>query len=928
MRILKNVQGLIAHCTFDNYIYVIRKFNILDNQLIEQAVRQFFSKKLSNMAKDSYAFVLLRIRDENNIIRTLGNTYFVVNTEASLNNYIDYMCNILALKNEGYKDLVLNNIIFSYGIRAGALPSNHYIATPKDVNKLNYKHYNLPISLLPSDFGNVIDAYSIEKDITNYSVHTEGGNLFKIKQLVKDNLVTNSILLYIKGLKCLSWTDTQVDKDTFIRTINKNKYIYKLVDDQWKLDIFYVGKPTKYFTTLKKHKNLDQNILTGDIETYVSEGDGFSGRRLVPYLISFYDGVKSSSFYLADFKSPIEMLEAAFNSLLTTNYNKFTLYFHNLAGFDSNFIMEALLNTGDVQVLINKGKLISIKYSKKGNKNTSINLLILDSLQMLPVSLDLLSKSFKVESPKGIFPHSLVGKNNLNYEGLIPHRSYFFNLDIDSYMEYCDKFTNGIWNLKKEAIKYCQLDCISLHQVLIKYSNLIFNNFQLNITKFVSLPSLAFAIFRSNFLDIYNIPQISGDIFNKIAEGYTGGAVDMYIPSSINKDSTPSDNTVYSYDINSLYPFVMSMFDYPVGQTYYFEGNVLNHFKDKLGFYYCEVTAPKDIKHPIIQRKVVINDNKTTASTTGTFHTVLYSEELANAIKYGYKFKIISGIFFEGRASIFSAFVKFLYNLRLQYPKGDPMNLIAKLLLNSSYGRLGMKDNFGKTKFYNKDKFNNFINRLSPAKLACLEDVTQYGEDHYLVQTLKDLTDNILDSDRENHYVNVALAAAITAEARIFMSQFKNREDIKLYYTDTDSIFINLSPEELNKLFLNIIGNGLGQLKLEYIIDKAVFLGPKAYCLKLDNGDNIVKIKGLPQDSVNKSEININHFFALLFEGVGLDIKQTKMVKAPQLATITLQDQVYNLKQNSNKRIIIYNEEGFAIGTESYCINDKKNNDN
>ena len=32
-----------------------------------------------------------------------------------------------------------------------------------------------------------------------------------------------------------------------------------------------------------------------------------------------------------------------------------------------------------------------------------------------------------------------------------------------------------------------------------------------------------------------------------------------------------------------------------------------------------------------------------------------------------------------------------MYNLRLLYLKGDPMNLIAKLLMNSLYGKFAMK---------------------------------------------------------------------------------------------------------------------------------------------------------------------------------------------------------------------------------------------
>jgi hypothetical protein len=45
-----------------------------------------------------------------------------------------------------------------------------------------------------------------------------------------------------------------------------------------------------------------------------------------------------------------------------------------------------------------------------------------------------------------------------------------------------------------------------------------------------------------------NIPQLSGKIASDIREGYTGGAVDMYIP-----ESKPGVK-IKCYDINSLYP--------------------------------------------------------------------------------------------------------------------------------------------------------------------------------------------------------------------------------------------------------------------------------------------------------------------------------------------------------------------------------------
>jgi len=53
----------------------------------------------------------------------------------------------------------------------------------------------------------------------------------------------------------------------------------------------------------------------------------------------------------------------------------------------------------------------------------------------------------------------------------------------------------------------------------------------MDILKYPTLSSLAFAIYRSNFLtDNIKIPLIQGEMFNLFKRGYTGGAVNVYKP--------------------------------------------------------------------------------------------------------------------------------------------------------------------------------------------------------------------------------------------------------------------------------------------------------------------------------------------------------------------------------------------------------------
>jgi DNA polymerase elongation subunit (family B) len=101
----------------------------------------------------------------------------------------------------------------------------------------------------------------------------------------------------------------------------------------------------------------------------------------------------------------------------------------------------------------------------------------------------------------------------------------------------------------------------------------------------------------------------------------------------------------------------------------------------------------------------------------------------------------------------------------------------------------------------------------------------------------------MLYTNLESHNVNVAIAAAITAYARIHMSQFKNNPNFNLYYSDTDSIYIDrpLPPEFISS-------TELGKLKLENVLIDAIFLAPKVYYLETEEGKVIYKVKGLKHE--------------------------------------------------------------------------------
>lgn len=83
-----------------------------------------------------------------------------------------------------------------------------------------------------------------------------------------------------------------------------------------KLILKIMDRPTAYLKTIKVNKNINTNFVTMDIESRKINNIS------KPYLISIYDGIKSHSFYLADYNNNVEaMLIAAFKCLMRSKFN-------------------------------------------------------------------------------------------------------------------------------------------------------------------------------------------------------------------------------------------------------------------------------------------------------------------------------------------------------------------------------------------------------------------------------------------------------------------------------------------------------------------------------------------------------------------------------------------------------------------------------
>jgi hypothetical protein len=273
----------------------------------------------------------------------------------------------------------------------------------------------------------------------------------------------------------------------------------------------------------------------------------------------------------------------------------------NFSGFDGIFLLKHLLPYGKVKPLIYNGRLISIKImlTHEGFKGKTI--VFKDSMLLLPLSLRNLCSAFKVITPKGYFPFLL---DDVLYKGLIPRFEYWTGITAFEYVTFAQSYIGKVWSFKDEAIKYCQLDCKCLHEILVKFNELIFNEFKVNINSSLTLPALAIRIYKSQFMPKDTIYQVLENVDIDIRNSYTGGAVDVYIPhnrivSTLGYITTMFKKLFY-YDVNSLYPFVMAETPMPIGKPIAFNGDIRQVEADAFGFFYCKITSPEFLEHPIL----------------------------------------------------------------------------------------------------------------------------------------------------------------------------------------------------------------------------------------------------------------------------------------------------------------------------------------
>ena len=491
----------------------------------------------------------------------------------------------------------------------------------------------------------------------------------------------------------------------------------------------------------------------------------------------------------------------------------YLIYFHNLK-FDGEFIIHYLLSNG----------FTCIK-DKKDRADNTFTTLISDTGQFYSIEIFFETQNKRKINKVTIYDSLKV----LNFS--VAQVAESFNLGlIKGEIDYKKDRPLG-YVMTAEEIEYLKNDVT----IMAKALTIMFTQ---NLTK-MTIGSNALGQYKEmnqNFRLYF--PVLPYDIDAQIRESYKGGFTYL---NPYYKGKEVKQGSVY--DANSLYPSIMYNENLPIGEPLYFEGC---YELDRLyPLYVQKLTCAfrlKPTKIPSIQIKnnmsflpneyIETSDDELITLTLTNIDLALFFEQYdVYDIVYhgGWKFKQLKGLFkqYIDKYTEMKTMAK--------QEKNSALYLIAKLMLNSLYGKFGSNPNVrGKYPILNEDGIIKY--KLYPNEI------------------------------KDSNYIPVA--SFITSYARqktIITSQLIRDYSLKFYgedyyiYSDTDSIHcLKLKKDELMNL-IDIDDYKLGAWKHEGDFIKAKFLRQKCYIEQMKGEETInVTVSGMPKRLGHK--VNFDNF--------------------------------------------------------------------
>ena len=420
-------------------------------------------------------------------------------------------------------------------------------------------------------------------------------------------------------------------------------------------------------------------------------------------------------------------------------------------------------------------------------------------------------------------------------------------------------------NYKKHIEPFCLSKDESIS--LLEQRKELLENFKTTgLMDYKTISSIADAYMKINgaFDSVFNI---SGTPRAFISKASCGGRVQSYFNQKIHI----VNKIIADLDGVSLYPSAMKRLSEELGGILQGTPKILKEhqltkqFLDSVDGYFIEIKILKVVKERGISVLGLRLDEKRhyCDKDLKDCFVVVDKITLEMLIEYNQiEYKILKGYYYnEGRNPVMGKLIQELFELRLKAKAegNEGMSNTIKLMMNSAYGKCGMKAIDLSTKYVRTKKFESVFKNQANT-----------------IYSFKDLVNGFTRYEKQNdittHLNSVHVSCEILSMSKRIMNEviyLAEDNNIQVYYTDTDSIHIDYnSIDKLKDLYLHqfkhskhhnygeLLGKQLGQFhndfdtpyfkgsKKELVSVECILLGAKTYIDKITPIDNIEFVEG------------------------------------------------------------------------------------
>lgn len=373
---------------------------------------------------------------------------------------------------------------------------------------------------------------------------------------------------------------------------------------------------------------------------------------------------------------------------------------------------------------------------------------------------------------------------------------------------------------KAEWDEYCKRDVEVIRQAMLVWWDMVYQgdlgNYQ------VTIASQAMTAFRHRFMPVPVFIDANVEALELARACYKGARTECFWLGE-------SEDRYYTVDVNSMYPWVMRDAELP----YKLIGHYRRFGVDDLGRLLEDYSMCAEVEIDTDEPAYPFHYDGKLIFPVGRFTAFLTSKEVEYALSKNH-IREVRQVALYDRAILFKEYVGYFYNLRQDYnDRGNKaFGFVCKIMLNSLYGKWGQ--NGRKWEEYERAEFSRF---------GVWDYFDATNDESYRFRQIGRIIQR-LEKDGESRESHPAIAAHITANARLFLWELINRAGrANVLYCDTDSLIV--TQKGLDRLAGYMDEKTLGKLKLEGTADYLSIRGLKDYKF----GDK-QRIKGVKRKAI------------------------------------------------------------------------------